>query len=65
MFLWDGNKEIYYIMKEGKRMISNQVLQNTLDGLKSISRTDFYITDMEGKVMASTFLSTSVHRRKS
>ena len=42
-------------MKEGKRMISNQVLQNTLDGLKSISRTDFYITDMEGKVMASTF----------
>ena len=36
-------------------MISNQVLQNTLDGLKSISRTDFYITDMEGKVMASTF----------
>ena len=36
-------------------MISNQVLQNTLDGLKSISRIDFYITDMEGKVMASTF----------
>ncbi len=29
-------------------MISNQILQNTLDGLKGISRTDFCVTDMEG-----------------
>lgn len=36
-------------------MISNQILQNTLDGLKEISRTDFCITDTEGKVLASTF----------
>lgn len=36
-------------------MISNQILQSTLDGLKGISRTDFCITDMEGKVLASTF----------
>lgn len=42
-------------MKEGDTMISNQILQSTLDGLKGISRTDFCITDMEGKVLASTF----------
>ena len=36
-------------------MISNQILQNTLDGLKEISRTDFCVTDMEGKVLATTF----------
>ena len=40
-------------------MISNQILQSTLDGLKGISRTDLCITDMEGKVLASTF-ATSV-----
>ena len=36
-------------------MISNQVLQNTLEGLKEISRTDLCIMDAEGKVLASTF----------
>lgn len=36
-------------------MISNQILQSTLDGLKGISRTDFCITDTEGKLLASTF----------
>ena len=39
-------------------MISNQVLQNTLDGLRSITRTDLCITDTEGKVLASTFSET-------
>ena len=38
-----------------KKMISNQVLQNTLEGLKEISRTDLCIMDAEGKVVASTF----------
>ncbi len=32
-------------------MISNQVLQNTLEGLKEISRTEFCIIDTEGKVL--------------
>ena len=32
------------MMKEGDKMISNQILQNTLDGLKGISRTDFCVT---------------------
>lgn len=39
-------------------MISNQILQNTLDGLKDISRADFCVTDMEGKVLATTFSET-------
>ena len=36
-------------------MISNQVLQNTLEGLKEISRTEFCIIDTEGKLLATTF----------
>jgi len=36
-------------------MISNQVLQNTLEGLKEISRTEFCIIDTDGKMLASTF----------
>lgn len=36
-------------------MISNQILQTTLDGLKTITRIDLGICDTEGKVLASTF----------
>ena len=36
-------------------MISNQILQNTIDGLKGITRIDLCIIATEGKVMASTF----------
>ena len=36
-------------------MISNQILQSTLDGLKGITRIDLGICDTEGKVLASTF----------
>ena len=36
-------------------MISNQVLQNTLEGLKEISRTEFCVIDTDGKTLASTF----------
>lgn len=35
-------------------MISNQILQNTIDGLKSITRVDLCVTDIEGKVLVST-----------
>lgn len=35
-------------------MISNQILQNTLDGLKAISRVDFSVIDTDGKTVAST-----------
>ena len=36
-------------------MISNQILQSTIDGLKGITRIDLCIIDTEGKVMATTF----------
>ncbi len=36
-------------------MISNQVLESTLDGLKAISRVDMCIMDTEGVVAATTF----------
>ena len=36
-------------------MISNQVLQNTLEGLREISRTEFCIIDTDGKTLASTY----------
>lgn len=36
-------------------MISNQILQNTVEGIKQISRVDIGIIDTEGNVQASTF----------
>ncbi len=36
-------------------MISNQILQNTIEGLKSITRVDLCVSDTEGKILASTF----------
>lgn len=44
-----------YRRREGYCMISNQVLQSTLEGLKVISRVDMCLMDTEGIVMASTF----------
>ena len=35
-------------------MISNQILQTTVDGLKEISRVDLCVIDAEGKVVAKT-----------
>ena len=36
-------------------MISNQNLQNTVEGLKAITRVDLCVMDVEGKILASTF----------
>ena len=41
--------------KEGMIMISNQILQSTIEGLRGISRMDFSVADTEGKILASTF----------
>ncbi len=41
--------------KEGMIMISNQILQSTIEGLRGISRVDFSVADMEGKILATTF----------
>lgn len=35
-------------------MISNQILQNTIEGLKGITRIDFCVMDTDGKALAST-----------
>ena len=35
-------------------MISNQILQTTIDGLKNITRIDLSVVDTEGKVLAAT-----------
>lgn len=35
-------------------MISNQILQNTIDGLKGITRVELGICDPGGKVLVST-----------
>lgn len=36
-------------------MISNQILQNTIDGLKGITHAELCVLDAEGKVLSSTF----------
>ncbi len=36
-------------------MISNQILQNTIEGLKGITRIDFCVMDTDGKSLAATF----------
>ncbi|MGN0311399.1 MAG: PucR family transcriptional regulator [Lachnospiraceae bacterium] len=36
-------------------MISNQILQNTIEGLKNITRVDLCVIDTEGKILATTF----------
>lgn len=35
-------------------MISNQILQDTIDGIKAISRVDLCVMDTEGKALATT-----------
>lgn len=42
-------------------MISNQILQNTIDGLKGITRTDLCVMDVDGKILATTFPDQDDH----
>ena len=35
-------------------MISNQILQNTIDGLKNIAHVELYVLDIDGKEVAAT-----------
>ena len=43
-------------------MISNQTLQNTIDGLKNIARVEFCVMDVDGKEVASTTDMNSIGR---
>jgi carbohydrate diacid regulator len=51
-----------YRKRRRKNMISNQILQNTIDGLKGITRTDLCVIDTEGKVLASTFTDSERYK---
>ncbi len=43
----------------GRKMISNQILQSTIEGLKAITRTDLCVMDVEGRPVASTYAGAS------
>ena len=45
----------------GIYMISNQVLQTTIDGLKNITRIDICVMDIEGKALATTINNIEVY----
>ena len=38
-------------------MISNQILLNTIEGLKAIARIDFCVMDTDGKEVAQLYVS--------
>ena len=35
-------------------MISNQIMQNTIEGIKAIARVELFVADTDGKLVAST-----------
>lgn len=41
-------------------MISNQVIQSSIDDLKNITRVDLYVTDTDGSMIASTFAEEEI-----
>lgn len=45
-------------------MISNQILQNTIDGMKNIARVDFSVLDSEGKEVATTLADHVSYREE-
>ena len=42
-------------------MISNQILQNTVEGIKAITRIDLCVMDVEGKPLATTMTNAEEH----
>ncbi len=44
-------------------MISNQILQNTIDGITAISRIDLCVFDAEGKTIVATFDGTEEYEQ--
>ncbi len=45
-------------------MVSNQVLQSTIEGLKNIARIDVCMVDIDGKVVASTDYSLDAYAKQ-
>ena len=44
-------------------MISNQILQDTIEGIKSITRTDLCVMDIEGKPLATTLRDVTEYEK--
>lgn len=44
-------------------MISNQILQDTIEGIKAITRIDLCVMDTEGKALASTLRDTDEYEK--
>ena len=45
---------LHRMLKERENMISNQILQNTIEGLKAIARVELSVMDTDGKEVAAT-----------
>ncbi len=43
-------------------MVSNQILQSTIEGIKTISANDVCVIDAEGALLASTFQGADAHK---
>ena len=56
MYAW--SKKVQTRRRKGQGMISNQILQNVIEGIKTISRVDICIMDTEGKALAATVNKT-------
>ena len=48
---------------EIKEMISNQILQSNIDGLRGITRIELCICDTDGKVLATTFSDADAYEK--
>ena len=59
-YVWLYACTISWIIQDnrGGLMISNQILQDTIEGVKNITRTELCVMDTEGKVLASTIRET-------
>jgi len=47
-------QKLYWKSKGEGLMISNQILQNTIEGIKTISRMELCVVDIDGKVIATS-----------
>lgn len=56
MHAW--SKKVQARRRKGQGMISNQILQNVIEGIKTISRVEICIMDTEGKALAATVNKT-------
>jgi carbohydrate diacid regulator len=52
----------YIILEDEDAMISNQVIQNSIEELKAITKVDLGVIDMEGITVASTFNMSDISR---